>query len=139
MANEITEKQNLAFESRKKIDDNRHPYLTVASYAGVLFFTISKMSMVNHMYQYSLAWFINLFCNSIDSADKSEELDERLKSIKDHVTFALYQTVCRGLFETDRFLFSLLLCANLMKYDGKISEEDWNACLLYTSPIPRDS
>ena len=127
LANEITEKQNVAFESRKKIDDNRAPYLEVASYAGVLFFTISELCAVNHMYQYSLNWFINLFCNSIDVAEKSEEMSERLANINDHVTWTLYQTVCRGLFEEDRFLFSLLLCVHIMKYQNKITQEDFLA------------
>ena len=127
LANEITEKQNVAFESRKKIDDNRAPYLEVASYAGVLFFTISELCSVNHMYQYSLNWFINLFCNSIDVAEKSEEMSERLDNINDHVTWTLYQTVCRGLFEEDRFLFSLLLCVHIMKYQHKITQEEFLA------------
>ena len=127
LANEITEKQNVAFESRKKIDDSRAPYLEVASYAGVLFFTICELSAVNHMYQYSLNWFINLFCNSIDLAEKSEEMAERLSNINDHVTWTLYQTVCRGLFEEDRFLFSLLLCVYILKYQKKLTQEEFIA------------
>ena len=86
LANEISEKQNIALDSKKKIDENREPYLQVAAYVGVLFFAISDLSHVCHMYQYSLNWFINLFCNSVDLADKSEEMDERLESIKEHMT-----------------------------------------------------
>ena len=129
LANEITEKQNIAYESRKKIDDNRAPYLEVASYAGVLYFTICELSAVNHMYQYSLGWFINLFCNSIDLAEKSEEMAERLTNINDHVTWSLYQTVSRGLFEEDRFLLSLLLCVHLMKYQKKLTQAEFLAFL----------
>ena len=76
------------------------------------------------MYQYSLNWFINLFCNSIDLAEKSEEIEERLSHINDHVTWTLYQTVCRGLFEEDRFLFSLLLCVYIMKYKSKLTQDE---------------
>ena len=126
LANEITEKQNIALESKKKIDENRQPYLQVAAYVGVLFFTISDLSHVNHMYQFSLLWFINLFCNSIDLADKSEDLDERLGSIKEHMTQSLYQTVSRGIFDEDRHLFSFLLCANILKHRDHITEEDWS-------------
>ena len=132
LANEITEKQNIAIESRKKIDDSRSPYLQVASYAGVLFFAISELCAVNHMYQYSLNWFINLFCNSIDLAEKSEEIEERLAHINDHVTWTLYQTVCRGLFEDDRFLFSLLLCLHIERYRGTLTGEE----LLAFASIP---
>ena len=125
LANEISEKQNNALESEKKIDESRQPYLHVAAYVGVLFFAISELSHVNHMYQYSLSWFINLFCNSIDLADKSEDLDERLESIKDYMTQALYQSVARGISNADRALFSFLLSANIAKHKGKISEQDW--------------
>jgi dynein heavy chain len=127
LANEITEKQNIALESRKKIDENRAPYMQVASYVGVLFFTISRLNAINHMYQYSLSWFINLFCNSIDLADKSEELEERLQNIQDHVTLSLYLTVSRGLFDQDRLLFSFLLCINILQQRGEISDSEWNA------------
>ena len=135
LANEISEKQNIALESKKKIDENRQPYLHVAAYVGVLFFAISELSYVNHMYQYSLTWFINLFCNSIDLADKSEELDERLESIKDHMTQSLFQTVSRGLYNEDRHLFSFLLCVNILKHRETITDKDWSDFL---ASITRD-
>ena len=125
LANEISEKQNIALDSKNKIDENREPYLQVAAYVGVLFFAISDLSHVCHMYQYSLNWFINLFCNSVDLADKSEEMDERLESIKDHMTQSLYQAISRGLFNEDKNLFSFLLCVSILKHKGDISDKDW--------------
>ena len=138
LANEISEKQNIALESKKKIDENRQPYLQVAAYVGVLFFAISELSTINHMYQYSLTWFINLFCNSIDLADKSEELDERLESIKDHMTQSLYQTVSRGLYNEDRNLFSFLLCVNILKYRDVITEQNWEKFVELTTNHTKD-
>lgn len=38
------------------------------------------------MYQYSLVWFVNLFINSIDNAEKSDNLETR------SVTFKMYST-----------------------------------------------
>ena len=139
LANEISEKQNIALESKKKIDENRQPYMKVSAYVGVLFFAISDLSTINHMYQYSLTWFINLFCNSIDLADKSEELDERLESIKDHMTQSLYQTVSRGLFNEDRNLFSFLLCINILKYKKVITEENWKSYVNLISNYDEES
>ena len=54
LANEITEKQNIVNESGKKIDDSRSPFQQVAPYAGVLFFAISELCAVNHMYHQPL-------------------------------------------------------------------------------------
>ena len=90
------------------------------------------------MYQYSLNWFTNLFCNSIDLAEKSEDIEERLGHINDHVTWTLYQTVCRGLFEDDRFLFSLLLCVHILKYRGEVTQEELLAFAALPESDPED-
>ena len=58
-------------------------------------------------------------------SDLPFHLDERLESIKDYMTQALYQSVARGISNADRALFSFLLSANIAKHKGKISEQDW--------------
>ena len=37
----------------------------MAAHGSVLFFCTSDMANIDPMYQYSLAWFVNLFINSI--------------------------------------------------------------------------
>ena len=46
-------------------------YRTVAIHAAVLFFCISDLSIVDPMYQYSLAWFIGLYEASIESSNRA--------------------------------------------------------------------
>ena len=55
--------------------------------------------------QFSLSWFINLFCTSIDASDKSEELDERLASIKEHFIKSLFFNTSASLFERDKIIY----------------------------------
>ena len=72
------------------------------------------------------AWFINLFCTSIDVADKSEELDERLNSIKEHFLRSLFVNTSTSLFEEDKIVYSFLLACNLGKNcEGAMETEEW--------------
>ena len=65
LANEIVEKQMNSEAAKSRIDENRNEYLGLTRFAVTLFFTGNYLSMINHMYQFSLAWFMNLFCTSI--------------------------------------------------------------------------
>ena len=130
MANEIVEKQHTCETARNRIDDNRNEYLGLTEFAVTLFFTGNYLSMINHMYQFSLSWFINLFCTSIDVADKSEELDERITSIKENFIRSLFVNTTASLFEDDKILYSFLLAIKLgNKCEGVMETEHWQRLL----------
>lgn len=77
LANEISEKQAVAEVTEQKIDETRMGYKPIAIHSAILFFSIADLANIEPMYQYSLTWFINLFINSIDSSEKSDEVDKR--------------------------------------------------------------
>uniref|UniRef100_A0A8C3DXB0 Dynein axonemal heavy chain 12 n=1 Tax=Corvus moneduloides TaxID=1196302 RepID=A0A8C3DXB0_CORMO len=113
MANEITKKQQIAEKTELKIAESREAYRPVAQHSAVLFFSIADLANIDPMYQYSLSWFVNLYVSSIHDSNKSKILKKRLQHLNDHFTYNLYCQVCRSLFETDKLLFSFLLCCNL--------------------------
>ena len=85
------------------------------------------------MYQFSLSWFINLFCTSIDASDKSEELDERLSSIKEHFIKSLFFNTSASLFERDKIIYSFLLACSLgAESEGLIGSDKWKCFLGFT-------
>jgi len=54
------------------------------------------------------------FPRSIDVADKSEELDERLANIKDNFLKSLFINTSASLFEEDKIIYSFLLSCTLV-------------------------
>lgn len=68
-------------------------YKPVAQVVSVLFFVMSELAAIEPMYQYSLAWFVSLFEDTIVKADKARELSKRIENLVSHFQYSLYVQV----------------------------------------------
>eukprot|EP00933_Yihiella_yeosuensis_P041142 TRINITY_DN35573_c0_g1_i1.p1 TRINITY_DN35573_c0_g1~~TRINITY_DN35573_c0_g1_i1.p1 ORF type:complete len:1671 (-),score=457.77 TRINITY_DN35573_c0_g1_i1:233-5206(-) len=130
VSDDINEKKEVAKVTEANIDVARESYRPVAYRTAVLFFCIVELTNIDPMYQYSLQWFQKLFSISVDLAPQSDDLQERLQTLKEFFTEALYQSICRGLFEKDKTLFSFALCCRILKGDNRLDDNELRFLLI---------
>eukprot|EP00505_MAST-04D_sp_SCG-Rhode-Island_P006631 Stramenopile-MAST_4_protein_6631 len=119
-SNDIGEKMKQAAITEKEIDEQRANYKPLADHASTLFFTLTKMAMIDPMYQYSLQWFTNLFIRTANEADDSNVQSERIENLKNFFTYLLYDQVCRSLFEEHKLMFAYLVTIALEDAGGNV-------------------
>lgn len=133
VANELGEKQRIAEETERKIDETRESYRQIANHAGMLYFCITDIAAFDPMYKYSSSWFVDLFVATIANSPKSTVLKKRLKNLESWFTLSLYNNVCRSLFEKDKLLFSFLLCTRILQNKGELDDLELRFLLVGTA------
>ena len=113
-------------EGRKtEIDINlaREIYRPVASEGAMLYFLLTKLCAIEHMYQYSLDSFVSYFFKSIDKAVQSDNQALRVQILRSSLRLVMYTMVSRGLFVRHKLIFLSQLTFNLMKR-GNLGEDN---------------
>ena len=126
---EINEDIEKAKITEADIDKTRNAYREHAFRGALLFFCVAAISSIDPMYQFSLQWFMNLFLNGIDKAEKDDDVAKRIAKLKEYFTFSFYNNVCRSLFERHKLMFSFFLCFSIIKEDGKVDDMEFRSLL----------
>uniref|UniRef100_G3Q373 Dynein heavy chain AAA lid domain-containing protein n=1 Tax=Gasterosteus aculeatus TaxID=69293 RepID=G3Q373_GASAC len=117
------------------INSARDRYRPVATRGSVLYFVIASLSEIDPMYQFSLNYFKQLFTSTIETSEKSSVLEDRLQILLEQILLNSYINVSRGLFEQHKLIYSFMLCIEIMRQRGEISDAEWqhflkgNVCL----------
>ena len=115
--------------AEEEIDATRAKYIPVAFRGSTLFFAIADLSLVDPMYQYSLAWFKELFVRGITNAEASDDMDTRISNLNEYITYLMYANVCRSIFEVHKLMFSFTLCIKIMMGAKLIDLSEWRFLL----------
>ena len=129
VANEIEEKQAVAVETEKNIDETRETYRPIAFHASILFFNISTLCIIDPMYQYSLDWYMALFARSCKGSKPNSDVPTRLKILEDYFTYALFSNVCRSLFEKHKLLFAFTMCVSILEGRNQMDMDEYQFLL----------
>lgn len=99
-AQDVSDKLANASETNNKINEACEEYRPVAHRATLIYFLIAEFSVVNCMYQTSLAQFNELYEKSIDASEKANMPSKRIANIIEHMTYEIYLYIQVRLFVT---------------------------------------
>ena len=104
---EVSEKLTESREKTLEIGEKRESFRPVAARGAVLYFCVVEMTLVNWMYNTSLAQFLSLFDYGIENSTKTQVVKDRVQNIINTMTYRVYRYMNRGLFEVDKVTFKL--------------------------------
>jgi len=125
----ISERLSESEVTEKEINITRDSYRAVAVRGSIIYFVVADLALVDPMYQYSLEYFQKMFTTCIEKADSGHDLETRLANLFDYITFFMYTSICRGLFEAHKIMFSFIICAQILRQKGDISDQYWTLLL----------
>eukprot|EP00924_Labyrinthula_sp_SR-Ha-C_P001265 maker-scaffold_7-snap-gene-19.73-mRNA-1 protein AED:0.01 eAED:0.01 QI:0/0/0/1/1/1/2/0/4142 len=117
--------------TQSEINEERERYRAVAFRGSILFFCIADLRAIDPMYEYSLQWFTQLFTQGILNSEKAEDgkVQRRLEILNDFITYSIYSSVCRSLFERHKLLFSFSLITRILQGRDLVNPEEWRFLL----------
>ncbi|KPI87221.1 putative dynein heavy chain [Leptomonas seymouri] len=119
----------LAEETQRDIGAARDRYRPVAQRGATVYSVITELAGLNHMYQNSLDFFKQLFVLTLKQTEKNDDVEQRVTTLLPAVTLRSYNTICRGLFETDKLIFAVLLYVHIARQKGTVSDDEWSFML----------
>ncbi|XP_053520536.1 dynein axonemal heavy chain 6 [Artibeus jamaicensis] len=104
----------------------REKYRPIATQGSVMYFVIASLSEIDPMYQYSLKYFKQLFNTTIETSVRADDLKKRMEILLEQTLLTAYVNVARGLFEQHKLIYSFMLCVEIMRQQGVLTDAEWN-------------
>merc|ERR1712166_44783 len=107
-AMEIAEAVKKGKETEIAINKAREVFRPAAAEAAMLYFILTHLSAIDHMYRYSLSAFTGYFYKAMEMAprpDDSDNLEERVDMLSNQIRKTIMLWVSRGLKEDHKMVF----------------------------------
>ncbi|KAK2499642.1 hypothetical protein MC885_013750 [Smutsia gigantea] len=116
----------------------REKYRPVATQGSVMYFVIASLSEIDPMYQYSLKYFKQLFNTTIETSVRADNLQQRLEVLLEQTLLTAYVNVSRGLFERHKLIYSFMLCVEIMRQQGNLTDAEWDFFLRGSAGLEKE-
>lgn len=120
----ISEDLHEAKITNDDINQQRENYKSCAKRGAILFFAMTGLSAINSMYEYSLQSYMVVFNNALKNSKPDNVLTQRLKFIRDKLTYLVYEFVCMGIFEKHKLMFSFQMTTMIMEGDKDLDKNE---------------
>ncbi|XP_006900461.1 PREDICTED: dynein heavy chain 6, axonemal [Elephantulus edwardii] len=127
-----------AESTEKMINVAREKYRPVATQGSVMYFVIASLSEIDPMYQYSLKYFKQLFNTTIETSEKASDLETRLDILLEQTLLTAYVNISRGLFEQHKLIYSFMICVEIMRQQGRLTDAEWNFFLRGSAGLEKE-
>uniref|UniRef100_G3T3T9 Dynein axonemal heavy chain 6 n=1 Tax=Loxodonta africana TaxID=9785 RepID=G3T3T9_LOXAF len=82
--------------------------------------------------------FTQLFNTTIETSEKSSNLEKRLEILLEQTLLTAYVNVSRGLFEQHKLIYSFMLCVEIMRQQGSLTDAEWNFFLRGSAGLEKE-
>ena len=117
-AKEISQAVQAGKAAQEEVKKAREQYRPQAEEGAMLYFLLTKLSSMDHMYRYSLDSFMTFFKKSMVGAErKKDNIVQHVASLRDSLRLTIFTWVSRGLFERHKLIFLAKMTFDLLKRD----------------------
>ena len=122
-AKQIEESKKTTEALIEDINKKREIYRGVGEEGAMLFFLISKLFVIENMYQYSLNSFVYFFEKAIANTPKNENLIQRVLALREKIRITVYIWISAGMFEKHKQLLLTMIAIRLLQKKGALTHE----------------
>ncbi|CAG7784872.1 unnamed protein product [Allacma fusca] len=130
-AGEVEVKAKEAAITCVNINTARELYRPAAVRASLLYFILNDLNKINPIYQFSLKAFSTVFHNAIKGAPSSKDVKRRIENLIEAITYSVWLYTTRGLFESDKLIFTSQMAFHIQTHRGAILPRDMDFLLRF--------